>query len=128
MIDELTKVRRDNYPQEVADWKQTNHPYPQDSLSYLGNVMNQQARAFYTDHGVTKIEDAFEKKPVDEAVVMFCKHCLRYSMGWCPNKQQGKSPYHEPYNLQSLNGRRFRLVFDCKKCEMKVVKIDMKHN
>lgn len=128
VIDELTKVRRDNYPQEVADWKQTNHPYPQDSLSYLGNVMNQQARAFYTDHGVTKIEDAFEKKPVDEAVVMFCKHCLRYSMGWCPNKQQGKSPYHEPYDLQSLNGRRFRLVFDCKKCEMKVVKIDMKHN
>ena len=125
VIDELTKVRLDNYPQEVAVWKQTKHPYPQDSLSYLGNVMNQQARAFYAGHGVVKIDDAFEKEPVDEAVVMFCKHCLRYSMGWCPNKQQGKSPYHEPYYLHSLDGKKFRLVFDCKKCEMKVAKIDI---
>lgn len=123
VIDELTMVRRKNYPQEVVEWKHTNHPYPQDSLSYLGNVMNQQAKAFYAGHGVTKIEDAFEKKAIDEAVVMFCKHCLRYSMGWCPNKQQGKSPYREPYSLQSLDGKMFRLVFDCKKCEMKVIKI-----
>ena len=121
VIEKLMKVRRIRYQQEVAVWKETNHPYPQESLSYLGNVMNEQARAFYAKHGVKHIDDAFEKQRVDEAVVMFCKHCLRYSMGWCPNKQHGKSPYREPYYLKSLDGKTFRLQFDCKACQMKVI-------
>ena len=121
VIEKLMKVRRIRYQQEVAVWKETKHPYPQESLSYLGNVMNEQARAFYAKHGVKHIDDAFEKQRVDEAVVMFCKHCLRYSMGWCPNKQHGKSPYREPYYLKSLDGKTFRLQFDCKACQMKVI-------
>lgn len=51
---------------------------------------------------------------------MFCKHCLRYSMGWCPVHHKVKSPYREPYYLVSTDGRRFRLDFDCKVCQMKV--------
>lgn len=120
VIDELTKLRFVNYRQEVAVWKQTEHPYLQQSLTYLGNVMNKQARAFYAAHGVSQIEDAFEKKPVEDATVMFCKHCLRFAMGWCPTKQQGKSPYREPYYLHSLDGKVFRLVFDCKNCMMRL--------
>ncbi|MBO7419485.1 MAG: U32 family peptidase [Bacteroidaceae bacterium] len=122
VIDELTRLRRINYRQEVAVWKQTEHPYLQKSLTYLGNVMNQQAKAFYAGHGVTQIDDAFEKKPTDQAVVMFCKHCIRFAMGWCPTRQQGKSPYKEPYFLQSLDGKEFKLEFDCRNCQMKVVK------
>lgn len=121
VIEELTKVRRESYPQEVVEWKQTEHPYPQQSLTYLGNVMNAQAQAFYAGHGVSQIAEAFEKKPVDQAVIMFCKHCLRFALGWCPTKQQGKSPYREPYTLQSLDGKEFRLQFDCKHCMMKVI-------
>ncbi|MCR5575070.1 MAG: U32 family peptidase [Bacteroidaceae bacterium] len=120
VIDELTKLRFVNYRQEVAVWKQTEHPYLQQSLTYLGNVMNKQARSFYAAHGVSQIEDAFEKKPVEDATVMFCKHCLRYAMGWCPTKQLGKSPYREPYYLHSLDGKVFRLVFDCKNCMMRL--------
>ncbi len=120
VIDELTKLRFVNYRQEVAVWKQTEHPYLQQSLTYLGNVMNKQARSFYAAHGVSRIEDAFEKKPVEDATVMFCKHCLRYAMRWCPTKQQGKSPYREPYYLHSLDGKVFRLVFDCKNCMMRL--------
>ena len=52
---------------------------------------------------------------------MFCRHCLRYSMGWCPVHQKGRSPYREPYYLASSDGRRFRLEFDCKNCQMKVL-------
>ena len=51
---------------------------------------------------------------------MFCKHCLRYSMGWCPIHQRVRSPYREPYFLVSNDGKRFRLEFDCKNCQMKV--------
>ena len=121
VIEELTRLRRINYHQEIAVWKPTKHPYLQQSLTYLGNVMNAEAKAFYAGHGVKQIDDAFEKSPVDDATVMFCKHCLRFAMGWCPTKQQGKSPYREPYYLQSLDGKIFNLVFDCKDCQMKVV-------
>lgn len=120
VVDELIRVRMAHYPQEVAEWKQTYHPYTQPTLTYLGNVMNSKAREFYAGHGVRQMEDAFEKQPVDKAVVMFCKHCIRYAMGWCPTRQKGKSPYKEPYYLQSLDGKRFKLVFDCKSCTMRV--------
>ncbi len=120
VVDELIRVRMANYPQEVTEWKQTNHPYTQPTLTYLGNVMNSKASEFYAGHGVKQIEDAFEKQSIDKAVVMFCKHCIRYAMGWCPTRQNGKSPYKEPYYLQSLDGKQFKLVFDCKSCTMKV--------
>jgi len=53
--------------------------------------------------------------------LMTCCYCLRYQMGWCPQRHCVKSPYQEPYYLCSKDGRRFRLEFDCKKCEMKVL-------
>ena len=83
--------------------------------------MNEKAKEFYVAHGVKDIRYAFEKEPVDQAVVMFCKHCLRFSMGWCPTRQNGKSLYREPYYLKSLDGKTFKLQFDCKKCQMKVI-------
>ena len=51
---------------------------------------------------------------------MTCRHCLRYSLGWCPTRQHGHSPYREPYYLVSADGRRFRLSFDCNNCLMHV--------
>ena len=53
--------------------------------------------------------------------LMTCRYCLRYQMGWCPQRHRVKSPYQEPYYLCSKDGRRFPLEFDCKKCEMKVL-------
>lgn len=35
-------------------------PYPEDSLTYLANVYNDLARAFYAKHGVKVIEAAYE--------------------------------------------------------------------
>lgn len=121
VVERLTAVRRINYRRELAVWKSTYHAYPATMLTYLGNVMNEEARRFYLDHGVKAVAPAYEKQPVDGAVLMFCRHCLRYSMGWCPVYQKGRSPYREPYYLASADGRRFRLEFDCKNCQMKVL-------
>ena len=104
----------------VAVWKPTSHDYPQAALTYLGNVMNTRAASFYREHGVQQVAEAYEKERVEDAVLMFCKHCLRYSMGWCPIHQRVRSPYKEPYYLVSNDGKRFRLEFDCKNCQMKV--------
>ena len=119
-VDELLTLRSINYKREVSVWKSTSHAYPQTELTYLGNVMNSKAHSFYAAHGVKNIAPASGKQPVEAAVLMFCKHCLRFSMGWCPVHQKGRSPYKEPYYLVSSDGKRFRLSFDCKNCQMKV--------
>lgn len=119
-VDKLTDARRINYQQELAVWKPTTHTYLQPELTYLGNVMNTHAASFYQEHGVQKVDPAFERESVEDAVLMFCKHCLRYSMGWCPVHQRERSPYREPYYLVSTDGKRYRLEFDCKNCQMKV--------
>ena len=99
LVEQLIIARKVNYRRELAVWKPTTHTFPQQTLSYLGNVMNTRAASFYQDHGVKEVEPAYEKQPVEAAVLMFCKHCLRYSMGWCPIHQRERSPYKEPYYL-----------------------------
>ena len=120
VVDCLLQVRRIRYRREWQVWRPTAHAFPLSSLTYLGNVMNGEARRFYLEHGVATVAPAYEAQAVPEAVLMFCRHCLRYSMGWCPTFQKKRSPYREPYYLVSSDGRRFRLSFDCKNCQMKV--------
>lgn len=102
-------------------------PFPERQLTYLGNVSNSRAAAFYKAHGVEAIADAFELKPEREVPLMFTKHCLRYSMGWCPTYQKQKSPYKEPYYLL-YKDTRLRLQFDCKRCQMLVYTTDFSPN
>lgn len=124
-VTRLLEVRKMNYRRPLVKLLPTTHPYPLKELTYLGNVMNAGAVSFYRQHGVQHILPAFEQKqPEGEKTVMFCKYCLRYRMGWCPIHQKEHSPYREPYYLVCRDGRRFRLKFDCKRCEMQVMKED----
>ena len=100
--------------------KESDAHFITDALDYKGNVANDLANAFYTSHGVKDITPAFELKPIDDATVMFCKHCIKFAMGWC-SKNGVKTPYAEPFFLVSGDGRRFRLKFDCKACQMHVI-------
>jgi putative protease len=100
--------------------------YPEDTLSYLANVYNHQARAFYEKHGVRAIEAAYEANAeTGEASLMITKHCLRFSYGLCPKEAKGVLGVQgtvtaEPMTL--VNGKdKLTLRFDCKKCEMHVV-------
>jgi len=100
--------------------------YPEDTLTYLANVYNQKARAFYRKHGVKLIAAAYEaNKELDEVPLMITKHCLRFSHGLCPKEAKGVIGVQgtvtaEPMTL--INGNdRFTLKFDCKPCEMHVM-------
>lgn len=120
-VDKLLVARKIRYKQELAPFKSTNHSYPQSVLTYLGNVANPLAKVFYQEHQVCSVDSAFELQEPDGAILMFTKHCLRYSMGWCPVYQKERSPFREPYYLESTDGKRFRVSFDCKECLMKLV-------
>ena len=120
-VEKLLEARRARYPRETVKRVQpsVSIPFPERQLTYLGNVANGKARSFYQDHGVEQIDRAFELSPRKDVPLMFTKHCLRYSMGWCPTYQKDKSPYKEPYYLL-YKDTRLRLQFDCKHCQMLV--------
>ena len=90
------------------------------SLTYLANVANHRAAGFYRARGVEEVLPAYELSAPRGATLMFCRHCLRYAMGWCSHRGGKPSPYREPYTLVSADGERFKLEFDCKECIMKV--------
>ena len=94
-------------------------PYPQDELTYLGNVFNAKARAFYERHGVKLIEEAYEAGNEKGMVsLMITRHCLRYSFNLCPKEVK----YLKPDPMTLMNGNeKLILKFDCKACEMHVV-------
>lgn len=120
-VEKLQADRMMRYRRELARKVEPGKelPFPERQLTYLGNVSNSRATAFYKAHGVEAVADAFELKPVKDVPLMFTKHCLRYSMGWCPTYQKEKSPYKEPYYL-IYKDTRLRLKFDCKRCQMLV--------
>lgn len=123
VVELLIRARRINHRRPPVGVGKVHHSFPARRLTYMGNVMNREAEAFYRAHGVDEVQPAFEaRKPEGEQVVMTCRHCLRYSMGWCPVHQGKRSPFKEPYYLVSGDGRRFRLDFDCKNCQMRVWK------
>lgn len=131
-------LRRDAIAQlqsarDVAYQRPTRRPaneppaiYPEDTLSYLANVYNQKARAFYQKHGVKMIAAAYEaNQELDEVPLMITKHCLRFSHGLCPKEAKGVIGVQgtvtaEPMTL--ISGKdRYTLKFDCKPCEMHVM-------
>ncbi|MBR6141379.1 MAG: U32 family peptidase [Bacteroidaceae bacterium] len=58
-----------------------------------------------------------------EGRLMTCRFCIRHAWGQCPkNFQSSNGKWREPLYLVLGDGRRFRLEFDCKKCEMNVLK------
>ncbi|MFC0251922.1 peptidase U32 family protein [Massilia consociata] len=100
--------------------------YPEQQLSYLANVYNEKARAFYHKHGVQLIDAAYEAhEEPGEVSLMITKHCLRFSFNLCPKQAKGVQGVQgqvkaEPMTLVSGN-ERYTLRFDCKPCEMHVV-------
>ena len=101
-------------------------PFPEDTLSYLANVFNKQAHAFYARHGVKIIDAAYEShEETGEASLMITKHCVRFSLNLCPKQAKGITGVQgtvraEP--LQLINGKeKLTLRFDCKPCEMHVI-------
>ena len=115
----LISARRIHYRRKEVRLPSVKVNFPEDRLTYLGNVSNHLAVDFYMSHGVKQVEKAFELSPRKDVPLMFTKHCLRYSMGWCPTYQKGKSPYKEPYYLR-YKDTRLRLHFDCTNCQMLV--------
>jgi len=107
-------LQSDRYEyKDLQSEKKTTPAYPQ---SHLYNIANHMAASFYGADEPT----AYELHPTADAVLMQCRHCLRYALGYCV-KHGGKRPtWREPLYLRLGDGRRFRLEFDCTNCQMNI--------
>jgi putative protease len=118
-IEALMCVRKIAFQRPIQAIQPTFHPYPETVLTYLGNVANEKAEAFYQQHGVQTIHPAFELDPSDSVPVMFTKHCIQYQLGYCP-KQGNTETLKAPLTLLT-GANRLELRFDCRNCEMQVI-------
>ncbi|HPE41229.1 MAG TPA: DUF3656 domain-containing protein, partial [Bacteroidales bacterium] len=136
-----TSLRRSVLNQLDDQWMEKNKPNQKfrkttqpfsiklnEHLSYLSNVMNNGSKRIYFDLGVKKIDDAFEiKEPVEDVLLMQCKHCIKYALGYCPKGSSvpNKIPFKEPFILEHQK-IKLMLQFDCKSCVMLVYRQDHK--
>ena len=120
IVEALTECRESNRPKDNRVFQNTQVPFLTDKLDFFFNVYNSKAEAFYRQHGATSVDRAFESGSVrGEVALMTCRHCIRYSLGIC--KKSVKTEFKEPFYLVNKQGPRFKLVFDCSKCQMLVV-------
>ena len=82
--EQLLQQRLASQPAPLVLPQANHYPFPLQSDSYLNNIANEKARAFYAAHGAETSAPAFELQEPDGAVLMFCKHCIRYALGACP--------------------------------------------
>ena len=95
-------------------------PYFERELFYDANIMNEKAKEFYEKRGAICREYALEKTGESEGkILMTTKHCLKFSLGLC-SKEGKKHRYREPFFLVDSHGKRYRLLFECKSCCMKI--------
>ncbi len=100
-----------------------------ESIDYKSNISNRVAREILQELGAKEIEDAFELTHRQGAELMRSKYCIRHELGLClkdsstsgPSAGSGQALRMTKGNLFLVNnGRRYRLGFDCARCEMTV--------
>ena len=120
LVDNLIAERAKNFLPMKGNVIQNDVPYPENKLTFLGNVLNNKAKTFYRKHGVTEIEPAAESGlTMNGRKVMTTKHCLKYELDACPH-QKHPVQLDEPLFLVDDTGAHLRLDFNCKDCLMEI--------
>ncbi len=120
----LDAARLENYPRGSRKAVSVPPPvYPDTHLSFLANVYNHKARAFYQRYGVELIDAAYEAhEEKGDVPVMITKHCLRFAFNLCPKQAKGSIKSWKATPMQLVNGDEvLTLKFDCRPCEMHVI-------
>jgi collagenase-like PrtC family protease len=124
-IEALTQARVAAHPHGFR--KPVSDPapvYPESHLTFLANVYNEKARAFYQRYGVQLIDAAYEAhEEAGEVPVMITKHCLRFSFNLCPKQAKGVTGVRTKVAPMQLihQDEVLTLKFDCKPCEMHII-------
>lgn len=109
------QVRLSNYQvskrkdgSESAKWEK--------EIDLADNISNKKALDFYIKHGAKSTANKGQKQ--DPPFLMHCKYCVRSQYKICQGKGNANA---EDLYIEDKTGR-YRLSFDCHKCEMMVLK------
>lgn len=120
LVAEMLAERELIYSRWVVEHLPNDAQYPQNSLTFLGNMLNQKAESFYHRHGVGEIEPAAKSGlELQGRRVMTTKHCIKFELGGCPHQEQ-PTKFDEPLYLVDEDGLRLHLTFNCRECQMEV--------
>lgn len=122
LVDALTRKRNQDYHPMASGPKPEPRPFPRTDLDFRANVANRMAEQFYQKRGVKTLAKAFElSNPGPGTPVMTLKHCIRHALGQCGKKVGTRVENSEnPLYLENKKGR-FKLCFDCRHCEMRLI-------
>ena len=115
ILEKLMAKRLKNYPREIQ--KPLKYAkYPLMEYDYHANIHNHTAREFYEKCGCNILEKSFETHiPArDDVELMRTKHCLKFAFDMCRSSKK--------MFLVDEKGQKYPLKFDCKNCEMAVLK------
>lgn len=92
--------------------------YPRAELTEQDNVTNAVAREFYAQHGVKSIASGLDIEPTTVGHrVMVTDYCIRREIGQCLLCK----PTISGELFLERGRKRYKLVFDCKKCQMSLI-------
>ena len=92
--------------------------YPRAELTEQDNVTNAVAREFYAQHGVKSIASGLDIEPSTAGHrVMVTDYCIRREIGQCLLCK----PTISGELFLERGRKRYKLVFDCKKCQMSLI-------
>ena len=120
LFNKLRLKRQSSRPFEVSHINNHISKYPQD-ITYLDNVTNSNAIEFYKKHGVSSVELGLENDiHIKGKKICTGKYCLKYELGLCKDDKKPKQNTKKWF-IEDIYGNKYRLDFDCKKCEMSII-------
>lgn len=82
------------------------------------NAVNAVSRQFYLDHGAERVDEGWDlADDLYDHTVMTCRYCIRREIGDCLRQK----PKHRGALYLTRGALRYRLDFDCRRCEMRLI-------
>lgn len=119
-VEALDQAAKDTYSFDYRR-QEKDVNWPGERVDYRDNVNNRLAAQFMREHGVKHIEPGADSdaKALKGRKVMTCRHCILRELGRC--LQENRPDFKLPLTIN--NGETdFELHFDCKNCEMSLIK------
>lgn len=117
-MERLLSLHEELQPPHYPRNEEPSARYPHTTVTADENVTNARAEAFYSAHGVERIVEPLELATTTVgSCVMRSAYCLRREVGECLKER----PRLKGDLYLETGGHRYRLEFDCKRCEMSLI-------
>lgn len=117
-----TERRMEDYCRQESALVPNSVAWISDRVTFLDNITNEKAQAFYRRHGVTDFDISEQScRKGKDGALMRARYCIRAQLGMCKKSGKAGMELKEPFTLTDNTGV-YVLDFNCEACEMVVRK------